>query len=124
MRGIPGRPAATPRPGLSLTGQVAGGGRRGRRGAFEAGGAAGREAQGGLSNTAQQHQGGQRRPQGRLRRETRWSLREEEGTQVVSGWREPRQGWGRRDQSGASSWVGRVGKGLGWSLREPRGEIT
>lgn len=110
MRGVPGRPAVTPPPTLSLTGQGAGGGRRGWRGAVKRGGAAGREAQGGLSDTAQQHQSGQRWPQGRLRRETRWSLREEEGTQVVSGWRGPRK-WGSRDQRGASSWVGRGGKG-------------
>lgn len=91
----------TPTPlALSPTWQVAHGGRWGWCGAFTGGGAAGCEAQRCLSDTAQQNQSSQGWPQGRLRRETKWSLREEEGILVGWGRREPGKGEGSRDQRG------------------------
>lgn len=88
---------ATPGPlALSPTWQVANGGRWGWCGAFTGGRAAGCEAQRDLRDTAQQNQSSQGWPQGRLHRETKWSLREEEGILVGSGRREPREGLGQQ----------------------------
>lgn len=84
---------APPRPlALSPTRQVAGGGRQDNRGAFAGGRAGGRGSQGGLCDAAQQSQSGQGGPQGRLRGETKWSLRKKEGAQVGLGREDLKEG--------------------------------